>query len=99
MQGRELKTELARKPAKKGSRFSRAFLANMDLTVSTNVPLAIEYRDGRRSNHAAVTPGQVDWDQPTDRVHRAVNVGAARYEEVTIFFLDRPGAVPQPTDD
>jgi len=61
--------------------------------------LAIEYRDGRPSSHVAVTAGQVDWDQPTDRIHRAVNVGAAPYEEITIFFLDRPGVVPQPTDD
>jgi len=61
--------------------------------------LEIEYRDGSPSNHVAVTPGQVDWDEPTDRVHRAVNVGAAPYEEITTFFLDRPGAVPQPPED
>jgi hypothetical protein len=29
-------------------------------------------------------------------VHRGVNVGREPYEEVTIFFLDRPDAVPQP---
>ena len=40
--------------------------------------------------------GQADWDAPTDRAHRAVNISAAVYEEVTIFFLDRPEAVPQP---
>jgi N-acyl-D-aspartate/D-glutamate deacylase len=39
--------------------------------------LGIEYRDGSPTNHIPVTPGQVDWDEPTDRVHRAVNVGAA----------------------
>ena len=59
--------------------------------------LAIEYRDQSPGHHIALTPGQVDWDEPTDRVHRAVNVGTVPYEEVTIFFLDRPGAVPQPT--
>jgi hypothetical protein len=37
-----------------------------------------------------------DWDEPTEKVHRAVNVGSLAYEEVTTFFLDRPGANPQP---
>jgi quercetin dioxygenase-like cupin family protein len=58
--------------------------------------LTIEYRDGSPSQHLALTVGQVDWDEPTDRVHRAVNVGTTPYEEVTVFFLDRPDAVPQP---
>jgi quercetin dioxygenase-like cupin family protein len=61
--------------------------------------IAIEYRDRGPSVHVALKPGQVDWDEPTDRVHRAVNVGTARYEEVTVFFLDRPDAIPQPTAD
>jgi quercetin dioxygenase-like cupin family protein len=59
--------------------------------------LAIEYRDGRGTEHLLVAPGQTDWDEPTDRVHRAVNVGRITYEEVAIFFLDRADAVPQPT--
>lgn len=59
--------------------------------------LAIEYRDGGKVDRVEVTPGQTDWDEPTDRVHRAVNVGSQLYEEITIFFLDRPDAVPQPT--
>ena len=60
--------------------------------------LAIEYRDGGESERFEVRPGQVDWDEPTgpDRVHRGVNVGEQPYEEVTIFFLDRPDAVAQP---
>ncbi|HSA80226.1 MAG TPA: hypothetical protein VLE23_05345 [Geminicoccaceae bacterium] len=58
--------------------------------------LAIEYRDGGPSERIALTAGQVDWDEPTARVHRAVNVGKQPYEEVTVFFLDRPDAVPQP---
>ena len=37
--------------------------------------LAIEYRDGGEGHWFEVTPGQADWDEPTDRVHRAVNVG------------------------
>lgn len=60
--------------------------------------LAIEYRDGGESERFRVSPGQVDWDEPSDLVHRGVNVGAAPYEEVTIFFLDRPGATPQPRE-
>ena len=59
--------------------------------------LAIEYRDGAQPERFAVFPGQADWDAPTDRGHRAVNVGATTYEEVAIFFLDRPDVVPQPT--
>jgi quercetin dioxygenase-like cupin family protein len=58
--------------------------------------LAIEYRDGGPSERIALAAGQVDWDKPTARVHRAVNVGEEPYEEVTVFFLDHPDAVPQP---
>ena len=58
--------------------------------------LAIEYSDGAGLERFPVSTGQVDWDAPTPRKHRAVNVGATTYEEVAIFFLDRPDAVPQP---
>ena len=58
--------------------------------------LAIEYRDGAASHRFDITPGQVDWDEPTERLHRGVNVGGQPYEEFTLFFLDRPDAVPQP---
>jgi len=59
--------------------------------------LEIQYRDGGDSVRVEVSPGQADWDEPTDRVHRGVNIGDSRYEEVTIFFLDAPDSVPQPT--
>ena len=59
--------------------------------------LQLEFRDGGEPQRIPVAPGQVDWDEPTERVHRAVNVGPGPYEEVTTFFLDCPGAVPQPT--
>lgn len=39
--------------------------------------IAIEYRDRGRRQHVTVTPGQVDWDEPTESVHRAVNIGGA----------------------
>jgi quercetin dioxygenase-like cupin family protein len=58
--------------------------------------LAIEYRDGRETEHLPVLPGEAGWDEPTDQLHRAVNVGRIPYEEVTIFFLDRPDDPPQP---
>ena len=58
--------------------------------------LAIEYRDKGEIRRFKITPGQVDWDEPTDRIHRGVNVGEHPYEEITIFFLDRPESVPQP---
>ena len=60
--------------------------------------LAIEYRDGRPSHGVEVAPGQVDWDEPSGRIHRAVNTGRQAYEEVTVFFLDSQDAVPQPSD-
>jgi quercetin dioxygenase-like cupin family protein len=60
--------------------------------------LAIESRDGELERFE-VTPGQVDWDEPSERVHRGVNVGEQPYEEVTVFFLDHPAAVPQPRAD
>ena len=60
--------------------------------------LAIETRDGSELARFEVTPGQVGWDEPSESVHRGVNVGSTPYEEVTIFFLDRSGAVPQPAE-
>jgi quercetin dioxygenase-like cupin family protein len=60
--------------------------------------LTIEYRDGGQSQHVTVRAGQVDWDEPTERLHRAVNVGAEPYEEIAIFFLDHPDAVAQPAE-
>jgi quercetin dioxygenase-like cupin family protein len=58
--------------------------------------LAIEYLDGGPPERFEITPGQVDWDEPSERVHRGVNVGSLPYEEVVVFFLDKPGDVPQP---
>ena len=58
--------------------------------------LNIEFRDGGNTLDWKVTVGEVDWSEPTDRVHRAVNVGKEVFEEVVTFFLDRSDAVPQP---
>jgi len=61
--------------------------------------LNIELRDGGETLPWKVTAGEVDWSEPSDRVHRAVNVGKAVFEEVVTFFLDRPDAVPQPEEE
>jgi hypothetical protein len=61
--------------------------------------IAIEFRDGSETRRVPVKPGQVGWDEPSNRPQRAVNVGQESYEEITIFFLDYPDAVPQPQDD
>lgn len=61
--------------------------------------LLIEYRDGGESQRVEVTPGQVEWEEPSASVHRAVNVGKQSYEQVTVFLLDRPDAVAQPNEE
>ena len=61
--------------------------------------LSIEYRDEGESLRVEITPGQVEWEEPTARVHRAVNVGKQPYEQVTIFLLDRADAVAQPSGE
>ena len=58
--------------------------------------LAIEFRDGRPREHVKVTPGQVDCAEPSDRIHRAINIGEVPYEEITVFFLAHPDDIPQP---
>jgi len=60
--------------------------------------LAIEFRDGGAAERIELTPGQTDWDEPLDRVHRALNIGRFVYEEVTTFLLDAPDAVAQPEE-
>ena len=59
--------------------------------------LAIEFQAGGPVHQVKVRAGQVDWDRPGSRVHRAVNVGRRRYEEVVMFLLDHSGQNPQPT--
>lgn len=67
--------------------------------VLSGEELAIEYRDDGSRTTFRLEPGEAGWDEPTDRVHRGVNIGEQPYEEVTVFFLDDEGAVPQPRDD
>jgi hypothetical protein len=58
--------------------------------------LRIEFRDAGDPVDVDVRPGLADWDEPEDRVHRGVNADSAPYEEVVMFFLQRPGMEPQP---
>jgi quercetin dioxygenase-like cupin family protein len=67
--------------------------------VLRGATLAIEYRNGDPAARVELAAGRVDWDEPFERLHRAVNVGGAPYEEITVFFLDHPDAVPQPGEE
>src|SRR6266487_4436882 len=40
--------------------------------------------------------GQVEWDEPTDPVHRAGNAGTTPNEEATLALLIHPDALPRP---
>lgn len=69
-------------------------------TVIRGDRLRIEYRHSNaEADEFEVLPGFCGWDEPTDRVHCAVNPGRSVYEEVTVFFLDAPDAEPQPRFD
>jgi quercetin dioxygenase-like cupin family protein len=60
--------------------------------------LSIEYRDGGESQRIEITPGEVEWEEPTECVHRAVNVGEQTYKQVTgkQFISTFIQPVPQP---
>ena len=60
--------------------------------------LNIEFRDGGKTQPCKIMVGEVDWSEPSDRVHRAVNVGQEMFEEIVTFFLDRSDAVPPPEE-
>jgi len=61
--------------------------------------LEIEFRDSDEHLRVEIHPGQTDWEEPSSRVHRAVNVGQKTYQQITIYLLDRPEAVPQPHEE
>lgn len=58
--------------------------------------LRIEFKDGGDPIQVTVHPGEVDWDEPGERAHRAVNTGDSTYEEVTVFLLGEAAATLQP---
>jgi hypothetical protein len=49
--------------------------------------LSIEYGDGGESQSVEITPGQVEREEPSARVHRAVNVGTQPSEQVAEFSV------------
>ena len=64
--------------------------------ILTGDLLQIEFRDGHAPEAVDVPVGQAEWQEPSGRVHRAVNIGRQVYEEITTFFLDHHDAVPRP---
>ena len=58
--------------------------------------LGIEYRDTGEIEANDVSSGLAGWDAPTDRVHRAVNLGSEVYEEVVTFYRADASIDPQP---
>ena len=57
--------------------------------------LAIEFRDKQPAQQVRVESGQVDWSESSDYIHRAINVAATPFEEITVFFLSGPEDDPQ----
>lgn len=59
--------------------------------------LGIEFRDQTERVEIDVEPGTNGWDEPEDKVHRAVNIGIDEYVEIVTFYRDNKSIVPQPT--
>ena len=64
--------------------------------VIQGATLAVEYDEKMPNKYVIYTPGQIDWNKPSHNLHRAMNSSSQFYEELTIFFLDKPGLNPQP---
>jgi hypothetical protein len=58
--------------------------------------ISIKYRDSGEIETFSVHAGMADWDEPQPKVHRGINTGTVPFEEVIIFFIDRPDMEPQP---
>ncbi len=58
--------------------------------------LGIEYRDTAEVVEVDVQPGTNGWDEPEDKVHRAINVGAVEYVEIVTFYRNDASVIPQP---
>jgi oxalate decarboxylase/phosphoglucose isomerase-like protein (cupin superfamily) len=61
--------------------------------------LAIEFKDNGDVEEFDVHPGMADWDVPEARIHRAINKGHERFEEVVTFFRGDAAVDPQPTKE
>ena len=66
--------------------------------VLSGEAVEIEFRDGYPNKVVNVSPGQVDWDEPSDRVHRTVNIADVPYEEIAVFFLRHEDDIPHQPD-
>ena len=64
--------------------------------VVSGEKISIEYRDSGEIETFSVHAGMADWDEPQPKVHRGINTGTVPFEEVIIFFIDRPDMEPQP---
>jgi hypothetical protein len=64
--------------------------------VIRGTAIAIEYRDSKEIETITVYAGLADWDAPQPKIHRAINIGKVPFEEIIIFFIDKPGIEPQP---
>lgn len=64
--------------------------------VVTGSRLRLEFRDDGEIADVEVQPGLAGWDTPTERIHRAVNVGPGAYEEVVTFYRSARDVDPQP---
>jgi len=64
--------------------------------VVAGTRLAIEHMDSGDITEFDVHPGMADWDEPHERIHRAINRGAGPYQEVVTFYRTAPGQDPQP---
>ena len=82
-------------PPGEATRWHRDPFHRVTIILSGDV-VDVEYRDGSKTERFEVNAGEAHGQEPTDQLHRAVNPGEQVYEEITIFFLDRPDAVPQP---
>jgi quercetin dioxygenase-like cupin family protein len=61
--------------------------------------LEIQFRDSDEKLRVEIHPGQTEWEEPSQRIHCAINVGQKPYEQITIYLLDRPDAIPQPHEE
>jgi hypothetical protein len=58
--------------------------------------LTIEDRETGQREAIQLEPGMTGWDEPSARVHRAVNTGESVYEEIVVFLIEPAGIDYQP---
>jgi hypothetical protein len=58
--------------------------------------LTIEVRATGQFETVPVNPGMTGWDDPSAKVHRAINTGPSSYEEIVVFLIEPAGIDFQP---